>query len=616
MGKRINFGKLGILFGGIVLIVLFNILFLDNLLKWGLEAGGSAIFGAKTDVAKLDLRLKDFSLNIFRLEIANKNDPWKNIIDIGRIRTAINGNQFAFKRFIMDEVVVEDIALGTTRNYSGEIKKAAAVEVSSNVSKGFDISKMSKSLQIDPAKTLEKVGTVGELESKAELERVQKENDTLMAETDQKVNAFKPEESLKAIDLSALQNIGEANDLASLQEKLKAAEKAVDQFAAIQKEYDSTRSLADGNMKKVQENLAKVSELKNKDLAKIYDKLNIGNYDFKSIGRSMLGPKINGYADTALYWMSMAKQYMPAKKPSAKKTKKQRIKGIDVIFADNSTMPKFLIRKIALSGIATQSSLNAVAYNGQIQNITSEPVRLGKPMTIDIKGRFTNNPNSNLSIAGVLDHTKDVASDKVTFTVSGYKLEGMQLWDEATIPLSIKKGVGTISGALALQDETVDGRITFTGRDMGFSKLSTDNSTLEGMIADALSTAPMLTVEVLISGPIDAPETRVLTNADAIIGDSLQKNVTDKIDAVKKDVEAAYDKQVGAAQKEAQAKVEAQTKVLQEALAKQQAVIDAKNKELQTAKDEIEQKIEDMKNEQVKGVENKLKEALPAGLVK
>ncbi len=590
-------------------IFVFCALFLDNLVKLGVEKGCEAGFGAKAAIAKLDLRLKDFSLNIYKLQIANRNDFWKNLVDIGRIRAALDGNQLKFRRFIIDEMTIEELKMGTARKTSGELKKLfKPKEEKEKKSGGLDLG----SLGVDQAKQLDKTVSIGELASGKETERIKNENAAKLAEVSKNAASLDVDKKLKAVDYSALENVGEIKDPNELNQKLKQIEAISQQLSQVQKDFENNKKAIQDNMQKIKENTAQLEDIKNKDLAKIYGKLNIGNYDMKQIGRSLLGPKINGYIDNITYYMYMAKKYMPPKKKSAP-PKKERFKGFDVVFSKKE--PGFLIRKIALSGTNSLGEVNEANYAGQILNISSDPAILGKPVLIDIKGKFTKNPRSSLLVKGILDHTKDVAEDKINFVVSGYKLSGQKLWDEKTIPLAIKSGDGTIQGDVTLRDSQLGGKIVFTGVNVVFEKLGAEKGSSQELLADAISSAGQIRMEITLSGPVDAPAIGVNTNLDKLVADQINKKLGDKVNAARKQVEDQYNKQLGAAQDEVKKATASQLQATNALIAKQQAILDSKTAELNAKKNEINQKLEDLKNEQVdklKGqAQDLLKNALP-----
>lgn len=581
----------------LAVLIAAYVLFMGTLIKFAIVKGCEAGFGAKTEIQWLNFSLSKAALSWGGFTIANKKDPWKNLIEIQTINTKLNGEQLFYKRFVMDDMTVAGIRTGTARRtWGGLVKKEPAEKKA-----GVDFKQLAASLQIDPAKALAKTASVGPLSSKEEYVRVQKENTQKLEAVQNKVDAYDVNKELQAIDLSALQDLDKIKDITQLQQKLKAIDELNQQLKSVKDNYAQTKSLVDGNLKAVQLNLAHLQEVKDQDMAKLLAKLDIGNYDLLTIGRSLLGPKINGWLDMGLGWMSMAKKYMPPKK--VKPPKKERFKGLTIVFPNNKTMPRVLIRNIAVSGEQV-STADVLAYSGTIKNITSEPALLGKPIIIDIRGAYKKSPASKLLIAGVLDHTKDTAQDSVDILISGYDLAGAQFWDAETIPLAITGGRGIIKGKIKITGEELNGKLSFIGTQMKFKPTTVvAQDSLQAVVMQAIQSAPQLTAEIGLSGSLDAPQIALSTNLDKLIAARLNAVVGEKLNAVKKQLEDQYNKEVGAATAQINQQAAAATKKVNAQMAEQQKAIEAKQQELVQKKQEIEQHIA----AQMSGVTKELK---------
>lgn len=583
----------------LALIIALYVLFMSTLLKLAIVKGCEAGFGARTEIQWLHFSLRKTTLAWGGFTIANKQDPWKNLIDIKGIRTKLNGEQLLYKRFVMDDMTITGIRTGTARKTFGAIVKKKTM---TEKKPGLDFKKMAESLQMDPAKVLEQTTAVGPLSSKAEYERVQKENTQKLAEAQKKVDTYDVNKELQAIDLSVLKDIDKVKDVTQLQQKLKAVDDLNKQIKSVEENYGLTKALVDGNLKTVQANLDQLKAVKDQDMAKLLAKLDVGNYDLMAIGRSLLGPKINGWIDMGLGWMNMAKKYMPPKK--AKVPKKERFKGMTIVFPNNKTMPRVLIRNIAISGEQV-STADVLSYSGTIKNITSEPALLGKPLSIDIRGAYKKSPASKLIITGVLDHTQDAVSDNINILISGYDLAGAKFWDEEAIPLAITGGLGVIKGSLKINGENIAGRLSFIGTKLQFKPTTqVDKGSLQGLVMQAISGAPQLTAEIGLSGTLDAPQIALATNLDQLIAERLNAAVGEKLNEVKKQLEEQYNKEVGALTAQVNQQASDVQKRVNTQLAEQQKALDAKKQELEQKKKEIEQQLA----AQMSGVTKELKD--------
>ncbi len=123
---RINVVPLIVTLVFIAAIPVCFITFKNVIVKYALTTVCETIFEAKCDIQHVDFKLLDSSLKVRKVEIANKNDYMKNLVDIGSITVDFDLGQLLRKRFVADELSVLDVNSGTERKTSGELppKKA------------------------------------------------------------------------------------------------------------------------------------------------------------------------------------------------------------------------------------------------------------------------------------------------------------------------------------------------------------------------------------------------------------------------------------------------------------------------------------------------------------
>ena len=118
---RINVVPLIVTLVFIVAIPVCFITFKNVIVKYALTTVCETIFEAKCDIQHVDFKLLDSSLKVRKVEIANKNDYMKNLVDIGSITVDFDLGQLLRKRFVADELSVLDVNSGTERKTSGEL---------------------------------------------------------------------------------------------------------------------------------------------------------------------------------------------------------------------------------------------------------------------------------------------------------------------------------------------------------------------------------------------------------------------------------------------------------------------------------------------------------------
>ena len=118
---RVNFVPLIVTAAFIVAIPICFITFKNIIVKKGITYACETIFEAKCDIQNVNFKLLDSSLKIKKLEIANKDDYMKNLVDIGSITVDFDLGQLLRKRFVADELSVLGVDTGTERKTSGEL---------------------------------------------------------------------------------------------------------------------------------------------------------------------------------------------------------------------------------------------------------------------------------------------------------------------------------------------------------------------------------------------------------------------------------------------------------------------------------------------------------------
>ena len=118
---RVNFVPLIVTLAFIAAIPITFTMFKNVIIKKALTVVCENIFEAKCDIQKVDFKFLDSSLKIQKIEIANKNDYMKNLVDIGSITLDFDLTQLLRKRFVADDLSVLDVNSGTERKTSGEL---------------------------------------------------------------------------------------------------------------------------------------------------------------------------------------------------------------------------------------------------------------------------------------------------------------------------------------------------------------------------------------------------------------------------------------------------------------------------------------------------------------
>jgi len=585
-----------------ILLVVFGF---NPLLKWGLEKGGAAAFGAKTEIDGFLLNPFSGNMDIRRIQVANKDAPLTNLFEVGAFRLGLSTEQMFYKRVNIERATIDNLRLGTPRKTSG----ALPFKKPQKPKEKFDLNKFASDMELRPEAVASAFKTTPP-KAGIEAERIQKENTKRLEEVKKLLAATDIQKELDALNLAELSNISISSpeDFQKWQgvfnEKQKGLKKITDTIAANKEAVERV-------VKAAQVDLEYLQQVNQKDIDNLLGALNIGNYDLGAIGKELLGPKINGYLNTGTQYFALAQKYMPPKKEkAAKKPKKERFKGETIVFPNNKTRPRFWLGRLGLSGLSGEGTSNELKYSGYVTDIASEQYLIGRPTVIKINGAFTKRIQSSMDIDITLDHRRaDSFRHNYNFFISGYDLSGAQFWDEQMLPLKITSGLGQIRAAVEITGEAIQGELVLQGRDMRYVK-DPQASGAQALVAEAIMSAPELTVRIALAGTVSNPQLRINTNVDALIKARLEKEFGDQVAKVQAQVAAEYAKLSGTAQKDLASALNMQEAELaallggqQDALKGGQAILDAKKKEL-----------ESQANSQVDAVKQQAEDALKKAL--
>ncbi len=410
---RVNFVPLLVTLAFIAAIPITFTMFKNVLIKKGITVVCEKIFEAKCDIEKVDFKFFDSSLKIKKIEIANKNDYMKNLVDIGSITLDFDLGQLLRKRFVADELSVLDVNSGTDRKTSGELspKKIKKIRKSKEKeAKKASESKFGKMLaekkavaasslesnitglfnQLNPETLMNNF--YSQLQTPGLSAQVQEQIPQIVAkwqakpaEIQQTVDELqKSVNDIVAFDYGAVQNnpLKIKEFIETIDSTKKNIEKVKKDANGVLNSFNADLKDADGLRKTVQNAVTHDMNFANSEINKIKS-LNISDGTklisgmFENVACDVLG-KYYPYAKKGVdYLLEMkAKQATQPKKEKAKKEKTKytvkRAPGRDIFYRQDK-VPAFWIKKMAGSGPNFFAQATDLASN---QDIIDKPAKI------------------------------------------------------------------------------------------------------------------------------------------------------------------------------------------------------------------------------------------------
>ena len=510
-------------------------LFKNIIIEKAITSAMQGIFGAKTDIAKVDFQFFNASLEINGLEQANKDSPMKNLFQIDSIKTSFNLTDLLRGKFHAENLSVEGVAIDTDREKSGElpIKPAKTKEEkqteSALSSKKLELSEEASAKlkemfdSYNPEKMLENLQN--ELKSPAvasqistDVQQKVEKWSSLPAELQEKVNAFS-----KNVNDIANTDFSKINDVAKLKSTLEKINSTAKSGEELKKLIEKSNSDLVSDSKAIADYSKKIQTAIKSDYAIVDSKIS----EMKSVlSPAGLNEIMTNAVQSVLYQMcgkyypyvskglnaALSAQKSSSEKEtekSAEKTEKTvmtRHPGRTVFFKQD-TVPTLFIENVTASGYEYKT--DNLLFKGNAKNIANNQNMTGKPTDISADFKIAGNPN-NASVK--IDARTDTTAPLVTASYTG---SGIPVNADAQIFAFTSKS--TIKAKMTAD---TNGKVSLNGvLDMNISEMTGmqfDVEKISELYNTALSNISRLSVDFSIGINEDKTMTISLNNLDSL----------------------------------------------------------------------------------------------------
>ena len=536
-------------------------LFKNIIIEKAITSAMQGIFGAKTDIAKVDFQFFNASLEINGLEQANKDSPMKNLFQIDSIKTSFNLTDLLRGKFHAENLSVEGVAIDTERKKSGELpikpaktkeekqtesalsakKQELSEEASAKLKEMFD--------SYNPEKMLENLQN--ELKSPAvasqistDVQQKVEKWSSLPAELQEKVNAFS-----KNVNDIANTDFSKINDVAKLKSTLEKINSTAKSGEELKKLIEKSNSDLFSDSKAIADYSNKIQTAIKSDYALVDSKIS----EMKSVlSPAGLNEIMTNAVQSVLYQMcgkyypyvskglnaALSAQKSSSEKEtekSAEKTEKTvmtRHPGRTVFFKQD-TVPTLFIENVTASGYEYKT--DNLLFKGNAKNIANNQNMTGKPTDISADFKIAGNPN-NASVK--IDARTNTNSPLVTASYTG---SGIPVNADAQVFAFTSKS--TIKAKMTAD---TNGKVSLNGvLDMNISEMTGmqfDVEKISELYNTALSNISRLTVDFSIGINEDKTMTISLNNLDSLASQlttPVVKTLTAKLNSIAADARSS-----------------------------------------------------------------------------
>lgn len=530
----IRWGRLALVVTPLVFLWAGAHFFLDRGIQSAIETAGTAAVGARVDVANVSTSFWHLTAEVKGLAVTDPDNPMTNAIEIGTLRFHLQPKPLFWKKFIVEQAEILGIRTGTPRKTSGAIKKkekkpASATEKLAREAAGAAKENLKEAY--DPKKLVSPENLASYRKAIAEQERLtgladqwktrtQNLSDQELARRTQDfVNKVKNEK------FSGLEGVAKAQGL------IKEGQTLKDELSSAQKELKSLGSDLTQEVADAKGTLKEIDRLRRQDIdtaiAGIKESLSP-----EGLTKGLLG--IEGFAklQKALGWIERARALSGDDK-GEKAPPPARI-GRDVTFPFHHRWPTFHLMKASLSG----ETPKALAYQGTLSDLTSDPKLLGKPALLELAGQ---SGERSLSVFASLDLTTETPAETVDATYTGLPLKGIHLGAFRGAPVSIDEGRAAVKTKFKVRGSDLEGKVHLDAAQLKVGRLASEKTDrVTTAVENVLKGITETQIGVDISGTIKNPRFALNSTLD----NQLRAAVKQALDLEVANLRADVEKQV------------------------------------------------------------------------
>jgi len=592
----------------IVLAVVY--FFIDGWVEAGLEYAGEAAVGAKVEIDNLSVKLSPLGLKFTRLQVADPNDPWTNIVETGTVQFAMDFGQLLRGKYVIDNVAVNDVTLGTKRTTDGSLPGARRSEQSASGGSSIKFADLAEAaLQnhiiehplLDPS--LYKAGLnvdsllkIVNLRSVTFIETLKVQATAVTAQWPAAMNDIETSKKrLTAIDSSvrAINSSG-LKDVASITSAIATVDQATKGVKDIVGSFDARQTSIRNDITRISGSAGQIDDVVKEDYRKVLSLAKLPDLNTMGLAQALLGKEMIATVKKYLTYVDIARAKMAEYQPEPAIEKPPRMKGQDIHFPTDRAYPKFWLKSAVISGGTDRTQDTSYVYaKGEVKNISSDQRVTNQPLTASLSG----NQGRSLSAAlkATIDRRKQTPFDEYTAQVAGLRIAEMAMGSTTFLNGKITGAQLGTALTITIPGDRFEGVADLQFRQVGFSYAGEPSNVGERLVRDVLNgvTGFDMTLrgwktnsgfDVALKTDLDE---QFATRVKAVLGAELAK--------VEADVRARVNAMVDKKRKEFDALYASKRAQVEQQLAQYQSLVNEKVSLVDQKKKELEERLEKAK---------------------
>jgi uncharacterized protein (TIGR03545 family) len=546
----------------LALIAAIVYVLLDPTLERAVEDTGAQIVGAKVEVDAADVRLREGRFVLNRLQVANPEAPFTNLVEVREIVFDFRTEPLLEKKLVADTVVIAGVRFGTPRETSGELEERSpeAGRIWREVNAWADSVRL-------PSFTWEGIGGVvnvdaiddDSLSTLALARGLIDRSDSTLAAWEARIRSLDPRplldsarvlvervESLPSGPVGLVQAariLPSARGLVTRVRDLEAG--IVDLDRSARQDVEALRAGVGSSPGLLQDDLAYGRRL-----------LRLPSLEAPNISPALFRDPALAWLKPVLYWVNTAERYLPPGLDPDRLSGPERLRapGTTRTFPGRATYPRFLLEYGSLDLEVGGTGFGAGQYTASVRGITSAPALYGRPIEIEARRTMAERGPAEVWLRASLAHGERPIRDSVDLRLVGIPLPSFDL---GVIDARLNLGIGQATFTLSRVGSELDAGFRWVSEDLsweaGPSRVDTAGATIgterwaKAFLWRSLVGVNRLELDMALRGSIAEPSLVISSNLGDQVARSLRAEVGAEVQRAERQLRAEVDRRVQAA---------------------------------------------------------------------
>ena len=613
---------------GVLAVVLYSFLLLDQQLRWLLEKLATDANGAEVNVDGLKTSISGLYVEIQKVQVTDPEAPEFNRVEVSKMRFDLGSSGLLRGKIIVEDATMQDIKIRSRRSKPGRVLPPPPLEAEGP--SAFDQMKD----KLNPVKDQVVANAINVLKDKGMVNPIKDINWEDLPSRDairQIEGDWNNRQQILQGMFASLPKSTDFQDIKTAASGIQAPQDPTQIQAALanleslkakaQAQYDKIT----GATQQLQTESAQIGkrinfldDLVKQDIAVLSQKLKLPDLDFKNLAEDICGPEIQRYIKVFEVYYAKVKPYLESREKPAPR-QPLRFSGTDVSFPDRQGVPGFWLKRMQISSKETTDGPLGDLL-GTITDFSTAPALVAQPTQVQFAGDFQQMGVQGLNVEAILDHRQDVARDAIKIAIASFPIADRMLNQSKDYALGFYKAQGGLQMNFLLEGDQVQLEVNSFMKQLSW-KVEAESERVKSLLDGVFGPMDEVQITAKATGSWASLQWKVTSNLVDQLRQALREALSKEIAAMQVQLKGEIENRMAEEKVKLETRMRDQLKAWESQLLPVQQQADGTRTQLSTQKDQLQAAMDGKKaeaeqklNDEKKKLEDKAKDQIKGKL--